>query len=92
MSEMEELIKKYLNEKGKLDCSDAYKISAKLKCPIREVGDTAKAMEIRIDSCDLGQFGKVEEGVFDIEALNRLSPLLDNQNRVTCKDASGGKA
>ena len=34
MSEMEELIKKYLNDKGKLDCSDAYKIAAKLKCPI----------------------------------------------------------
>ena len=87
MSEMEELIRKYLNEKGKLDCVDAYKIAAKLKCPIREVGDAAKALEIRIDSCDLGQFGKVEEGSFDIEALNRLSPLLDDQNRVTCKDA-----
>ncbi|MDD3342926.1 MAG: winged helix-turn-helix domain-containing protein [Sulfurospirillaceae bacterium] len=87
MSEMEELIKKYLNEKGKLGCSDAYKISAKLKCPIREVGDCAKSMEIRIDNCDLGQFGKVEGGIFDMEALNRLTPFLDDKNRVSCQNA-----
>lgn len=87
MSEMEALIQQYLNEKGKLDCADAYKIAAKLKCPIREVGDCAKAMEIRIDSCDLGQFGRVESGSFDMEALNRLSPFLDDKNRITCKDA-----
>lgn len=42
----EELINKYLNEKGKLDCSDAFKIAAKLKCSPLEVGDMAKAMEI----------------------------------------------
>lgn len=87
MSEMEALIQQYLNEKGKLDCADAYKIAAKLKCPIREVGDCAKAMEIRIDSCDLGQFGRVESGSFDMEALNRLTPFLDDKNRITCKDA-----
>ena len=87
MSEMEALIQQYLNENGKLDCADAYKIAAKLKCPIREVGDRAKAMEIRIDSCDLGQFGRVEGGSFDAEALNRLSPFLDDKNRITCKDA-----
>ena len=86
MSEMEELIKKYLNEKGKLDCSDAFKISAKLKCPILDVGNKAKELEIRIDSCELGQFGKLEGGVYDDEALNRLTPLLDAKNRVTCKD------
>jgi len=87
MSEMEELIQKYLNEKGKLDCSDAFKISAKLKCSPKEVGDKAKAMEIRIDGCELGQFGKLEGGVFDAEALNRLAPFLDDKNRITCKDA-----
>lgn len=52
-----------------------------------EVGARAKALEVRIDSCELGQFGKLEGGVFDTEALNRLTPLLDDRNRVTCKDA-----
>lgn len=87
MSEMEELIKKYLNEKGKLDCSDGFKIAAKLKCTPLEVGECAKAMEIRIDSCELGQFGKLEGGIYDSEAENRLKPLLDEKNRVTCKNA-----
>lgn len=84
---MEELIQKYLNDKGKLDCSDAFKIAAKLKCSPKEVGDKAKAMEIRIDSCELGQFGKLEGGVFDEEALTRITPLLDEKNRITCKNA-----
>ncbi len=92
MDEMKELINKYLNEKGKLDCSDAFKIAAKLKCSPLEVGDMAKAMEIRIDSCELGQFGKLEGGVYDEEAENRLKPLLDEQNRVTCKDARASAA
>ncbi|WP_333805378.1 winged helix-turn-helix domain-containing protein [Sulfurospirillum sp.] len=87
MSEMEELIKKYLNEKGKLDCSDGFKIATKLKCSTLEVGECAKAMDIRIDSCELGQFGKLEGGIYDEEAENRLKPLLDEKNRVTCKAA-----
>ena len=87
MSEMQELIQKYLNDKGKLDCSDGFKIAAKLKCTPLEVGECAKAMEIRIDGCELGQFGKLEGGVYDVEAENRLKPLLDAQNRVTCKAA-----
>lgn len=92
MSEMEELIKKYLNDKGKLDCSDAFKISAKLKCSPLEVGECAKAMEIRIDACELGQFGKLDGGIYDEEAENRLKPLLDEKNRVTCKAARAAAA
>jgi molybdate transport system regulatory protein len=92
MSEMEELIKKYLNEKGKLDCSDAFKISAKLKCSAMDVGECAKAMDIRIDACELGQFGKLEGGIYDEEAENRLKPLLDEKNRVTCKAARAAAA
>jgi len=92
MSEMEELIKKYLNEKGKLDCTDGFKIAAKLKCSTLEVGACAKAMDIRIDSCELGQFGKLEGGIYDMEAENRLKPLLDEKNRVTCKEARAAAA
>ena len=92
MSEMEELIKKYLNEKGKLDCTDGFKIATKLKCSPLDVGAKAKEMEIRIDSCELGQFGKLEGGVFDAEALSRLEPLLDEKKRVTCKAARAAAA
>ncbi len=87
MGEMEELIKKYMTEKGRLSCANAFKIASKLRCEPKEVSEFAKNLDVRIDSCDLGQFGKLEGGVYDEEAENRLKPLLDEQNRVTCKDA-----
>ncbi|KFL34629.1 MULTISPECIES: winged helix-turn-helix domain-containing protein [unclassified Sulfurospirillum] len=92
MSEMEALIKHYLNEQGKLNCTDGFKIAAKLKCSTLEVGAYAKAMDIRIDACELGQFGKLEGGIYDVEAENRLKPLLDEKNRVTCKAARAAAA
>lgn len=88
MSDVKELISAGLNEKGKLDCKEAYKISAKTKTPIGEVGALAKEMEIRIDGCELGQFGHLKgTGEHSDEAKNRLAPLLDEKGRVTCKDA-----
>ena len=92
MNEMEELIRKYLNEKGKLDCSAAFKIAAKLKCSPMDVGNCTRAMDVRIDSCELGQFGKLGGGIYDAEAENRLQPLLDEKNRVTCKAARAAAA
>lgn len=88
MSDLKTFIQEYLNDDGKLDCKDAFKISAKTKTPIKEVGETAKDMDVRIAGCELGQFGKLRgTGEYSSEAENRLKPLLDTQNRVTCKDA-----
>ncbi len=88
MSSLREFIEEYLNEDGKLDCKDAFKISTKTKAPIREVGDCAKDIGVRISGCDLGQFGALKgTGDYSSEAENRLKPLLDEKNRVTCKDA-----
>lgn len=84
---LDELIKENLNDYGKLTCKDAYKISAKGKFPIREVGDRAKEIGIRIADCGLGQFGRLDMGVYAEEAENRLKPFLDNKNRLTCKEA-----
>jgi len=90
MSDLKTMIKEHLNEEGKLDCKDAYKISAKLKMPIEEVGKMAKNMDIRISGCELGQFGVLKgTGEYSLEAENRLKPFLDSQNRVTCKEARG---
>ena len=88
MSSLKEFIQEYLNEDGKLDCKDAYKISAKSKTPIGEVGKMAKDMGIRISGCELGQFGKLKgTGEYSEVAENRLRPLVDDKNRITCKDA-----
>jgi len=90
MSSLKEFIKEYLNEQGKLDCKDAYKISAKSKTPIGDIGATAKEMGVRISACELGQFGKLRgTGEYSDEAKDRLVPFLDDKNRVTCKEARG---
>lgn len=93
MSDLKTFIQEYLNDEGKLDCKDAYKVAAKTKTPIGEVGKAAKAMSVRIAACELGQFGKLKgTGEYSQEAENRLKPLLDAKNRVTCKAARGAAA
>ncbi len=88
MSSLKEFIQEYLNEDGKLDCKDAYKISAKSKTSIGEVGQKAKDVGVRISGCELGQFGKLRgTGEYSEVAENRLKPFLDDNNRITCKDA-----
>jgi len=88
MSSLKEFIQEYLNEQGKLDCKDAYKISAKTKTPIGEVGACAKDSGVRISGCELGQFGNLKgTGEYSEDAENRLTPFVDDKNRVTCKDA-----
>jgi molybdate transport repressor ModE-like protein len=94
MSSLKEFIQEYLNEDGKLDCKDAYKISAKSKTPIGEVGQYAKDIGVRISACELGQFGSLKgTGEYSEKAENKLKPFLDDKNRVTCKaarDQAGG--
>jgi molybdate transport repressor ModE-like protein len=93
MSELKALIEENLSEEGKLACKDAYKIAAKAKKPIREVGEYAKDIRVRIEACELGQFGKLKgTGEYSDEAKARLAPLLDEKDRVTCKEARGAAA
>ncbi len=87
MSSLDKIIRDSLNEHKKLTCAQAYKISAKTKIPIREVGERAKDMGIRISDCGLGQFGKLEKGEYSKEAHERLKPFIDERNKVKCKIA-----
>lgn len=87
MSKIIELMQKNLNEKGKLNCADAFKISAITKTPIKEVGKIAHDAKIRIDKCDLGQFGGLDKSEFSPKAKEKLLPLVDEKKRIFCKDA-----
>ena len=87
MSDIDCHIKDSLNKKGKLECAAAYKISAKTKIPIGEIGQRAKELNIRISECGLGQFGKLSKGEFSKEAYDRLEPFLNYKNKITCTDA-----
>lgn len=84
---LEDAIKDTLNSEGKLTCADAYKVSAKTKIPIGDVGKKAKDMGIRITDCGLGQFGKLEKGEYSKIVYDRLKPYLNEDNKVICKVA-----
>lgn len=88
MSSLKEFVDEYLNDDGKLDCKDAYKISAKSKIPIGEIGEYAKDIGVRISACGLGQFGSLKgSGEYSKDADERLEPFVDDKNRITCKEA-----
>ncbi len=87
MSDIDEVIKNSLNEEGKLTCAQAYKISAKTKTPIGEVGRRTKSMGIRISDCGLGQFGKLEKGEYSKNAHQKMKPFVDERNKIRCKTA-----
>ena len=87
MSEVENFIIKHLNKDGKLECAAAYKISAKTKIPIGQIGAIADNLGIQISECGLGQFGKLEKGEYSKVAQERLKPFVSEQNKIACKDA-----
>jgi molybdate transport repressor ModE-like protein len=93
MFDLEKIIKENLNSDGKLTCKDAFKIAAKTKTPIGDVGQKAKELGIRITDCELGQFGGLKNsGEFDQEAKARLEKLVDENGKVICKDARDAAA
>ncbi len=87
MSNLDDMIRNSLNESGKLTCSEAYKLSAKTKIPIGEIGSKAKELGIRISDCGLGQFGKLEKGEYSKEAHKKLKTFVDDRNKIRCKTA-----
>lgn len=86
-NEILEHIKENLNECGKLTCKDAFKVSAKTKTPIEDIGRVAHENDIRIVACELGQFGKLDKTETSQLAKERLEKIVDEKRRVTCKDA-----
>jgi molybdate transport repressor ModE-like protein len=87
MSEVNSMIRENLDENGRLPCAAAYKISAKTKTPIGEVGKLASKLDIRISACGLGQFGSLEKGAYSKEALKRLEVFATEERKITCKEA-----
>jgi hypothetical protein len=41
---------------GKLPCAEAFRIAKQIKVALKEVGDTANELKIKISSCQLGCF------------------------------------
>lgn len=77
----------YKNKNGKLDCGVAFKIAKKLNVDIAEVGKIADEIGVKIDSCELGQFGKLPIGFGSVLTFYDLKSKIDEKNRIFCKDA-----
>lgn len=84
---IEELIEKYLNSDGRLDCGSAFKISIKLNVDIALIGEVASKIGIKISNCELGQFGNLEKDQGNLEIFRKLEPFIDEKRRVFCKEA-----
>ncbi|TEY04463.1 winged helix-turn-helix domain-containing protein [Campylobacter sp. US33a] len=80
-------MKELLNSNEKLDCGTAFKIAKKFNISVEEVGNMADVNGIRIDNCELGQFGHLDFEKAKIEVLKELEPNLDEKRRIFCKDA-----
>jgi molybdate transport repressor ModE-like protein len=87
MSEVDNFILKSLNEEGKLTCASAYKLCAKTKIPISEIGTLAKKLNVRISECGLGQFGTLDKGEYSKVAEERLKPYINEENKISCSRA-----
>ena len=79
MSEIVEYMKELLNSNEKLDCGTAFKIAKKFNKEVEEIGKIANKNGIRIDNCELGQFGHLDFEKGKIETLKALKPILDEK-------------
>lgn len=52
---LEQRIKEAANN-GKISCTMARRIAAELNIPVRQVGEAANTLKIKITSCELGCF------------------------------------
>lgn len=80
-------IKELLNDKGRLDCGTAFKCADKFGVSAEDIGALASENDIRIDNCELGQFGRLEFDKGDANLLGKLENKIDEKRRIFCKDA-----
>lgn len=80
-------MKELLNSNEKLDCGAAFKIAKKFNVKIEEIGRLADENSIRIDNCELGQFGHLDFEKGKIEVLKSIESSLDEKRRIFCEEA-----
>lgn len=95
MTSIEEMIEVY-PEENNLPCAVAHYIAASMGVSPKEVGDTATAMKVKLQQCQLGLFGYGRKGISAYKIVGRPvevpSDFLDRiraaaqDGRVACKD------
>ena len=87
MPDMAEILKSYLNENGKIDCLDGFKLAKKLNIDPTEIGEITKKYNIKIDNCELGVFGDNEFEDMREDIYEKLSHKSDKDKEIKCNVA-----
>ncbi len=87
MTKTEQILKRYLNEDGKINCLDAFKLARELKIEPKEIAEITKKYSIKIDNCELGIFGnknflEKRDDIYEI-----LSQKTNDKKHLDCKVA-----
>ena len=87
MDNIAQTLKKYLNDDGKINCLDAFKLARELKIEPKEIAELTKKYSIKIDNCELGVFGNKEFAQKEDEIYEKLSQSMNEKKQVECKIA-----
>ncbi len=81
-----ELLDKYSDSEGRVECRKALAVSRRLGLDPAFVGRVATEEGYRISQCELGQFGRKHISGFDKKTYSLLKKF-SKDGKVTCKDA-----
>lgn len=87
MPDAAEILKQYLNENGKIDCLDGFKLAKKLNIDPSEIAEITKKFNIKIDNCELGVFGDNNFGDMRDDIYEKLSQKVANDKQIECSAA-----
>lgn len=83
----EKILRENLNEEGKLNCLDAFKVAKKLEVEPKKMAKIADELNIKIDNCQLGSFGTLEFKTQEKEILDVLNQHLYKESNLFCEKA-----
>lgn len=87
MLNIEQILKQSLNDNGKIDCLDGFKLAKKLKIDPNEIAELTKKYNIKIDNCELGVFGNKEFAGMREDIYEILHEKANDERHVECKVA-----
>jgi hypothetical protein len=87
MTNTEQILKRYLNDDGKINCLDAFKLAKELKIDPSEIAEITKKYSLKIDNCELGVFGSKKFTDARDDIYEKLSSQADSEKRVDCSAA-----
>lgn len=87
MDNTQQILKRYLNDNGKINCLDAFKLAKELKIEPGEIAELTKKYSIKIDNCELGVFGSNTFGDARDDIYEKLSLHTNDKKQVECAAA-----